>query len=83
MTEEEMNRAAEFIEGCLSRGDMTGLVASVADSLVRIAAAQEKMVEMAQEDMAAQIEEAINSKAETLAQEMSEEKTRRSFIGKK
>lgn len=65
--------------------DLTGglvfALASVADSLQRIAKAQEDMAALAKVDIDATIEAAADSLAEERAAKIIEEKTKRSFIG--
>lgn len=58
-------------------------VGSIADSLQRIAAAQEAAVKMTQEDIAAIINEEVKAALAPAVDEEMKKRTERSFIGKK
>jgi hypothetical protein len=83
LTEKEFEDAMKFISEMGFQKNMVGLAASVAESLVRLVAAQEKLVELATIDLEEQVEAVAENKATELAKKMDEDKTRRSFIGKK
>ena len=72
----EVERAAE-------RKSVVEMLGLVAVSLYRVARAQEKLVALAELDLSEQVESEVQSRAETLAQEIEANKTKRSFIGRK
>lgn len=72
----EVERAAE-------RKSVVEMLGLVAVSLYRVARAQEKLVALAELDLSEQVESEVQSRAETLAQEIEADKTKRSFIGRK
>lgn len=83
----ERDEQATFDLGEIKRaeraGDMAGLAASIAVSLLRLANSVERMQELAEADMTAAIEEAIEARSQERAEEMVADKTKRGFIGKK
>lgn len=83
MDQKEANELNQMIDEATRNQDIHSLLGILAAGILRIAAAQEKMVELAVEDMNGQIEEAVQARAEERAQEMDEEKTKRSYIGRK
>lgn len=75
----EVKRIADWA----TSGRKDSIIGSIAVSLLRIANAQEALVELSQTDLQNAIESEIQARAETMANEMQEEKTKRSFIGKR
>lgn len=82
-SQEQMGAESKRIKDALANGDDTYIVASIANSLLRIANAQEAMYELAVRDMNEALEAGIAQRAEERAAELMEERTERSFIGKK
>jgi len=72
-----------WIGNAVTQKDFASLAGQAVVELNRIANAQEAIVALAQADLDEQIEEAVKSRAEALAEEMDAKKTKRSFIGKK
>lgn len=84
MTQDEANtEELGRIHRAVNKGDINAIAGSIAVSLLRIAAAQEAMHELAVTDMTAAIEEAIQSRSQDLADQIVADKTKRSFLGKK
>lgn len=73
----------EVIDRYVERKDIPGLLGMIAHSLFRIADSQERVVDIAEADINAAIEQAVEEAAEKKAASIVEEKTRRSFIGKR
>lgn len=73
----------DYINEAVAKGDMAALVGHIASSLFRLANANDMMYLLMRRNSEAQNEEDIQSKAEVLAQEIDEERSRRSFIGKR
>lgn len=82
-SQEEVGAEAMRIGKLTAQGDTTGLMGSIALSLLRIANAQEAIHELAVQDLNEAVEQHIAQRAEERANEMMEEKTGRGFIGKK
>lgn len=82
---DDKNREAveQFIGDSVAKGDYLPLLGLVAGSLVRLACAQEDLVVLAKQDLEDQMEEAVKSRAEQMAQEIDANKSKRGFIGKK
>lgn len=83
MTEKEYEVEMAYISEMLTHRDLLGLASSVAASLVKLVAAQEKLVELATIDLDKHVEDLSESKAVEKADEIDAERKRRSFIGKK
>lgn len=83
MTEKEYEAEMAYISEMLTHRDLLGLASSVAASLVKLVAAQEKLVELATIDLDKHVEDLSESKAVEKADEIDAERKRRSFIGKK
>lgn len=80
-SETEANFA--FLNDAVARADQVGLIGHIAHSLYRVALAQERLVALAEADLDESIEAAIEQRAEQKAKELDEEKTKRSFIGRR
>lgn len=78
-----MHAYALEVEHLVRREDQIGLLGTIAVSLMRIAVAQEEVVELAQADLEESINAAVEERAQVLAEKLDEDKTRRSFIGKR
>lgn len=63
--------------------NMAELAGIACTALFRIARAQEVLVELARADLEAAVEGEAQSRAEQMANEIVEEKSKRSFIGRK
>ncbi len=83
MTEEEIRNHMRYVEESVQVGNTSRLMGIGIEMLIRLVAAQEAIVHFANLDIEAQIEAAIESRSEVKAAEIVEEKSRRSFIGKK
>lgn len=87
MTEEEkteVEQFAQWINGFHGKKGATDVfLAEIAISLFRIARAQEAVVELAQADLEESVNAAVEERAQILAEKLDEDKTRRSFIGKR
>lgn len=59
------------------------LLSSIAESLVRLADAQEAIAEIMKADLQEQIEQVVADEAEQRAVEIVENKSKRSYIGKR
>lgn len=82
-TPEELDPDFQYISMMIERKDVPSIIGHAAVSLVRIARAQEKLVELAEADVTAQVHEAADALAQDKAKEIVEQKTKRSFIGGK
>lgn len=80
---EDLHMAQLFIESAVNEGNTHKLLGMIAGSLVRIARSQEEMVELAHQDIEAEIEAQIQGRAEQMANEIDQDKSKRSFIGKR
>lgn len=74
---EPINEAIEVLEGVLFLG------ASIADSLQRIAKAQETVAELARVDIEATIAQEVDARLAPAVNKEMEERSKRSYIGKK
>lgn len=83
MTEQDLKEEFYAIEEGVRHDQPNMLTAVIARMLVRIAAAQEAMVEMSQIDIEEMIQGEIQQRAEARAAELDNERTSRSFLGKK
>lgn len=83
MTPEEAKHAADWITDAVSKNNNIFLIGSIAHSLLRIANAQEALHELSLADVNEMIEAEVKSRSETRAEEIVEEKSKRSFIGRK
>ncbi len=83
MNHEEIRNRMRDVVSALEQRDNISLMGIATEMMVRLVAAQEAIVEMAAADLEAQVEEAIKSRAETRAEEIVADKSKRSFIGKK
>lgn len=77
MNEPELNEYMVRIREA-RQGSMMNMAAIATEVLVRIAAAQEALVELANAD----ISDAIQERAEQVAHELEADKSKRSFIGR-
>jgi len=73
----------KLIDEFVTRDDKASLMGNIAVSLLRIANAQEELLNLARNDLQAQVEEAAKTQAEALATEMVADQTKRSFIGRR
>lgn len=71
-----------YLESLSKTGNTAAILAHAAVSLARIAHAQEKLTSLAEIDLQQQVEAEIQVRAEQMAEEIVESKTKRSFIGK-
>ena len=83
MEDKEFTDNCAYIESAVQSNSLAQLLGHIAVSLMRSANAQQALVELHVKDFEAAVEDEINSRAETLANEIVEEKAKRSFIGKK
>jgi len=83
MEQSEINLNLEYIQSAVDQKEKEVLMGHIAVSLMRIANAQDEIVELAKADIQATVEEEIKARAETMASEMEADKSKRSFIGKK
>lgn len=83
MVEEKPDEEMRYIGAAVHNGNIPQILGSVATSLLRIARAQEGIVQLSVQDMNAAIDAAIEERAEAKAVEMMKAKTTRSYIGKK
>lgn len=87
MTEEEkteIEKFARWINGFQGKKGATDVfLAEIAVSLFRIARAQEAVVELARADLEESINAAVEERAQALAEKLDDDRTRRSFIGKR
>lgn len=81
MDQKEADQFYDTVDKAMNEKNVSDLLGVIAIGIVRIAAAQEDMLKLAVDDMNAHIEEVIQSRAEERAQEMDEEKAKRSYIG--
>lgn len=84
---DELHEHFEIIDSIVKSGDATRALVKVAGriaiTLLRLTHAQEKLVALAEIDLQETIEAEIKSRAETMAEEMVEEKSKRGFIGQR
>jgi exonuclease III len=81
--QEYLKSFTQNVENLVQRGEHLALLGQIAVSLERIALAQEAVVELAQADLEESINAAVEERAQVLAERIDEDKTRRSFIGKR
>lgn len=81
--QEYLKSFTQNVEYLVQRGEQLAILGLVAISLERIALAQEAVVELAQADLEESINAAVEERAQILAEKIDEDKTRRSFIGKR
>lgn len=81
--QEHLKSFTQNVENLVHRGEQLALLGQIAVSLERIALAQEAVVELAQADLEESINAAVEERAQVLAEKIDEDKTRRSFIGKR
>jgi hypothetical protein len=79
----EVDNHIRYMSELVDQKNMPSIAGNIAHELWRIANAQEAMIELANADLEAQIEEAIKTRAEDRANQMVAEQTKRTFIGKK
>lgn len=82
MVQREIDQEAAYISEAIERNDKLTIMGHIAVSLSRIALAQEKMVALAEADIQAAVEEEVEARAQAKAEEIVEDKTKRSFIGR-
>lgn len=80
---DNLEENADYLKRLSGTGNLPAIAAHIGVSLLRIAMAQEKLVALSELDLEGVVESEIASRAETRAAEIAQEKTRRSFIGKK
>jgi hypothetical protein len=83
MTNEELNLDLGHIEAWTAHESKIQLMGSIAKSLLRIAHAQEQIVEMSTMDMETHIAAVIEERSKIKAEDIVKEQTSRSFIGKR
>lgn len=83
MDAELLQENIALIDGFVGSRDQMSLMGNIAVSLLRIANAQEELLQLAKADVEGQVAEAAKSQAETLATEMVADQTKRSFIGRR
>ena len=83
MDQAEYDQQIRDIDGFVERGGTSYLMGHITKSLMRIANAQEALVQLANLDLQEAIKEQVEAKAQEVAQEIDAAKTARSFIGKK
>lgn len=71
------------VEEAIEQKNMLRLIGNIATSLYRIAVVQEKTFALATLDLENVIEAAVEERSQTKAQEIDEQRTKRSFLGKK
>lgn len=74
---------ARVVDEAVQADNIPALMGHIALTLFRLTQAQERLVALAQVDLEQQIEAEIQSRAETMAEEIVEDKTKRGFIGKR
>lgn len=79
----ELFEHMQMMQELSQRDDIPKILGRLATTLLRLTHAQEKLVALAQIDLEQQIEAEIQSRAETMAEEIVEDKTKRGFIGKR
>lgn len=79
----ELSKYIRAAEEQANRGDQILLTADIAIFLLRIAQAQERLVQIAEADLSEVVEAAIEERAEEKAQQLDADRTKRSFIGRK
>jgi len=80
---DELQAAPGVRESAVQQGNMIGIMGRASITLMRLVHAQEKLVALAEVDLQQTIEAEIQSRAETMANEIVEDKSKRGFIGKK
>lgn len=83
MHADELQEIFKFTEIAVQQGNMIGILGRASITLMRLVHAQEKLVALAELDLTETIESEIKARAETMAEEIVEDKTKRAFIGKK
>lgn len=83
MNEEEFNQEVARVEQMTGSGDYVGILGHLAISLMRVANAQERLVSLAEADLQAEVEAAVESRSREVAEEMVADQNKRSFIGKR
>lgn len=83
MTEVEAEILSRQMEALAEKNKTDMLLANIAMCLHRIAAAQEDLVALAKMDLEAAINEEVESRASQKANEIVQDSTKRSFIGKR
>lgn len=81
--QEYLKSFTQNVENLVQRGEQLSILGYIAISLERIALAQEAVVELAQADLEESVNAAVEERAQVLAEKIDEDKTRRSFIGKR
>lgn len=81
--ENELYEHMQMMQELRQMDDVPKILGRIATTLLRLTHAQEKLVALAQVDLEQQIEAEIQSRAETMAEEIVEDKTKRGFIGKR
>ena len=79
----ELFEHMQMMQELSQQGDVPKILGRIATTLLRLTYAQEKLVALAQVDLEQQIEAEIQSRAETMAEEIVEDKTKRGFIGQR
>lgn len=80
---QELEQVGQMLSDAVQRKDLPTIFAVIAEATMRVAHAQEALLEIAKADMSQEIEAAVQGRAEQLAQELDADKSRRSFIGKR
>lgn len=81
--QEYLKSFAQNVENLVNRGEHLALLGQIAISLERVALAQEAVVELAQVDLEESVNAAVEERAQVLAEKIDDDRTRRSFIGKR
>lgn len=81
--QEYLKSFTQNVENFVQRGEQLSILGYIAISLERIALAQEAVVELAQVDLEESVNAAVEERAQVLAEKLDDDRTRRSFIGKR
>lgn len=81
--QEHLKSFIQNVENLVHRGEHLALLGQIAVSLERVALAQEAVVELAQVDLEESVNAAVEERAQVLAEKLDDDRTRRSFIGKR
>lgn len=81
--EKELLDMHKFVEEAVRQSNLIGILGQASLMLLRLVHAQEKLTILAEVDLQETVEAEIQARAETLAEEIVQDKSKRGFIGQK
>ena len=86
LEKQQLDEAVELhhmMEGLANSGDWVRILGRISVTLLRLVHVQETLVALARADLEATINEAVEERAQEKAAQIDEDRTKRSYIGKR